>query len=148
MQKRVGHAERDKNIDHLANMVAAGYLKQHEFDQRRDKALEAVTREDLEILVGDLPPIPRPPQVRVTYQVGGHAKFSKAKWIAALAFPSLLIAAGPVFAAILHGFDHAPWHGASLVISIFAGAVLLLALGISFAPDQSRLEDSRYSDYL
>ena len=41
--KRVGRTDRDRYITHLANMVATEHLKDSEFDERRNRALVAVT---------------------------------------------------------------------------------------------------------
>jgi hypothetical protein len=53
---RVGDAERSRTIEVLKEAHVAGYLTLTEIDERLSSALAARTRNDLERLVGDLPP--------------------------------------------------------------------------------------------
>jgi hypothetical protein len=57
---RVGDAERGKVIDQLADHHAAGRLTLDEFEQRMSAAWTARTGGELEVLVRDLPALPRP----------------------------------------------------------------------------------------
>jgi hypothetical protein len=59
---RVGDAERGQVIDQLADHHAAGRLTLPEFEDRMAAAWTARTGADLEVLVRDLPPTPRPPR--------------------------------------------------------------------------------------
>lgn len=60
--QRVSRADRDKYIEHLANMFAEERLSQDEFNERKDKAMTAKFPADLSALVTDLPAIPLPKQ--------------------------------------------------------------------------------------
>lgn len=53
---RVGQDERDWAAAILAERHVAGYLTPEEYEARRDQAFGAVTREQLNILLKDLPP--------------------------------------------------------------------------------------------
>jgi hypothetical protein len=57
---RVSHAERDQVIAALQRHTAAGRLTLDEFGERVDRALAAVTREDLAAVTRDLPAEPGP----------------------------------------------------------------------------------------
>jgi hypothetical protein len=77
--QRVGDSHRNAYADHLANMWAAGLLNQEEYEARRDFAMSAETREQLEIVTRDLPSLPRTPRVKIPakkkspfVEVAGH----------------------------------------------------------------------------
>lgn len=55
---RVGDSIRDEYMAHLNVMFSDGHLDREEFDARVDAALKAETREELEVLTSDLPPVP------------------------------------------------------------------------------------------
>jgi Domain of unknown function (DUF1707)/2TM domain len=57
---RVGDAERGQVIDQLADHHAAGRLTLAEFEERMGSAWTARTGAELELLVRDLPTLPRP----------------------------------------------------------------------------------------
>lgn len=140
---RAGNEDRDKYIDQLASAVSTGHLKQHEFEERRDKALVAVHNSDLLHLVADLPETPRNPHrtEMVTYQVGGEWRFSPWRWGSALVLSAaLIVLPGPLFAAAFHGFDNVGDKGIAPILMIMAGVVLLLGFGIGWAPDSKRAE--------
>jgi hypothetical protein len=59
---RVGDAERGQVIDQLADHHAAGRLTLGEFEERMASAWTAQTGADLEVLVRDLPAVPRSSQ--------------------------------------------------------------------------------------
>jgi hypothetical protein len=153
--KRIGNAERDRYTEHLSNMVAEGFLKPEEFDERRDKALAAMTKPELEELITDLPALPgpaKPPakkQVEVRYQMmpdpdGYNVRFKAWRWITGLFFGlGLIIAPGPLFSAASGGLDHAPGSGALPILLIIFGAVLTLVAGIGFAPEERRWEEEK-----
>ncbi|GAA6527854.1 DUF1707 domain-containing protein [Intrasporangium sp. DVR] len=52
---RVGDAERRAAIELLAEHFEAGRLDSHEYEDRRGRAADAVTRHDLDVLFNDLP---------------------------------------------------------------------------------------------
>lgn len=52
---RVGRPERDLCVDLLSRAYSEEYLTEEEFTARRDEALRAVSRADLELLTRDLP---------------------------------------------------------------------------------------------
>lgn len=52
---RAGFADRDATLSRLGDAYAAGYLDQHEFDERSSRATTARFRDDLVALTGDLP---------------------------------------------------------------------------------------------
>jgi hypothetical protein len=144
---RVGNSERDRYIDHLANMVSEGYLPQSVFEVRRDRALEAVFKSDLTELVNDLPAVPYPPsppekrRIRVMYQVGGNnVKFSPVKWaVSSGTSIAGTVLVGPLFAAVYHGYDNAPWKGGLPFLLTFVGVLLAALSVIFFAPDHSEM---------
>jgi hypothetical protein len=57
---RVGDAERGRVVDQLADHHAAGRLTLDEFEERMSAAWTARTGGELEVLVRDLPALPRP----------------------------------------------------------------------------------------
>ena len=59
---RVGDAERGQVVDQLADHHAAGRLTLAEFEERMSAAWTARTGGELEVLVRDLPTLPRPPR--------------------------------------------------------------------------------------
>lgn len=59
-QIRIGRSDRDKYIEHLSNMYAEDRLTKDEFEERKNKAMEARIPSDLSVLVNDLPPLPLP----------------------------------------------------------------------------------------
>lgn len=141
-ERRAGNADRDRYIDHLANAVSTGHLREEEFSERRDKALLAKTKTDLITLVADLPDMPVK-EIRthnVTYQVaGGH--FSPWRWGVVLVLSvSAIGLPGPLMAAAFHGFDHAPMSGGLPILLIIAGIVMLLFGGIGWCPDHTSEE--------
>lgn len=139
-RKRAGNADRDRYIDHLATAVSTGHISAQEFAERRDKALAAVTKEELRTLADDLPELPEPKRSThlVTYQVGGSWYFSPVRWGAALVLSAaMLVLPGPLCAAAWHGFNHAPGQGLLPVLLILGGVATLLGLGIGWAPDGS-----------
>lgn len=135
-QKLVGHADREKCTERLAQAVATGHLTQAVFEVRRDRALLAVTRADLDRLTGDLPD-DRPPALTYRTQVAGNGvPFSPRRWFASIVISvAMIVLPGPVWAAAAHGFNHAPMNGALPIFIIFAGCVLLIVTGIGFMPD-------------
>lgn len=143
--KRVGHADRDACVDQLAERVATGHLTQADFDRRRDKALAAVTRDQLNELTADLPAPPEPAARRYKIQVAGNAyPFSMMRWTAGIAVSmAMIILPGPLWAAASHGFGHAPGEGAAPIFMILAGVILLFLTGIGFAPDGYDRENPR-----
>jgi hypothetical protein len=58
---RVGDEERQRAAALLEGHFRAGRLDSHEYEDRRGKALDAVTRSDLEALFADLPQEPGQP---------------------------------------------------------------------------------------
>ena len=142
-KKRAGNADRDRYIDHLASAVSTGHLSEEEFTERRDKALTARIKDDLMVLVKDLPPVPEPERKThmVQYQLVGTWLFSPWRWGAALILSSaLIVLPGPLCAAIYHGFDNAPLQGAMPVLLILAGVFSLLIGGIAWSPDAKHEE--------
>jgi hypothetical protein len=140
--KRVGDAERDLYVEHLAGTVATGHLKPAEFTERRDAALAAVTAGDLMKLIADLPAVTVPkPQLVKLNQMG--TKFRPAQW-GAWMLASLLLAAvpGPVLTSVFGGFGHIPLHGAGCLFLTVLGVVLFLCAAISLAPDKTAPEDN------
>ena len=143
--KRAGNEDRDRYIDHLAASVSTGHLKPWEFDERRDKALQALTHGDLQSLVRDLPAVKQVVKHKVTYQVmtapSGNIRFSPWRWVTTTV-PSLamVILTGPFMAQAFHGFDNAPLAGAVPTLLIFLGVILTLVFGIGFAPDHTETE--------
>ncbi len=57
-EMRVGDAERDTTASQLSEHFAAGRLDQSEFTERTERALNARTRGDLDLLLNDLPALP------------------------------------------------------------------------------------------
>jgi hypothetical protein len=147
--KRAGNDDRDHYIDRISAAISTGHLSEEEFAARRDKALHAVIKKDLMVLVADLPELPVPPQPEckthlVTYQVGGSWRFNPWRWGAGLVLSSaLLVLPGPLCAAAFHGFDHAPGQGILPVLLILAGVATLLGLGIGWAPEDKKREEVR-----
>jgi len=141
---RVGHAERDKYVDHLSNMVATGHLKAEEFEERRDTALAATTRSELEKLVLDLPglpPAPPAPTRDVRYALGfDRHKSHPSAWIASMILGLSLILGAPVMAHLCGGFDHAPGSGTLPIFMILAGIMTLLVFGVGLAPGENKTE--------
>lgn len=135
-QKLVGHADREKCTERLAQAVATGHLTQDVFEQRRDRALVAVKRADLDKLTADLPPEPRPPAKRYRTQLMGDAyPFSPWRWIGSLvAAAALITLPGPVMSAEMGGFHNTPLHGTVAVLLIFAGVLTLFIGGAGFSP--------------
>jgi hypothetical protein len=153
--KRIGNADRDRYVEHLSAMVADGFLKPEEFEERRDRALLATTKPELEELITDLPALPAvgkdlpKRQVQVRYQMmpdmdGYNVRFKAWRWVTGLfAGLGLIIAPGPLFSAASHGLDHAPGSGGLPILLIILGAVILLVAGIGFAPEERRWEDEK-----
>lgn len=142
-KKRAGNTDRDRYIDHLATAVSTGHISEEEFSERRDKALAAITKGELQALAGDLPGLPERKRSThmVTYQVGGSWHFSPVRWGAALVLSAaMLVLPGPLFAAAFGGFNHAPLEGALPVLLILAGVATLLGLGIAWAPCDKQTE--------
>jgi hypothetical protein len=142
-KKRAGTADRDRYIEQLAAAISTGHISDHEFEERRDKALTAITQGDLRVLVSDLPQLPEPERKThmVTYQVGGEWRFSPVRWGCALILSSaMIVLPGPLMAAAFHGFDNAPLAGGLPVLMICAGVALLLGLGIGWAPESPKRE--------
>lgn len=145
--KLVGHADREKCTERLAQAVATGHLTQAAFEERRDRALEAVRRAHLDNLTADLPPEPKAPEKRYKTQVMGNGTpFSPRRWMAGITLSTaMIVLPGPLWAAAAHGFGHAPGGGAAPLFMIMAGVVGLLVFGIGFAPDGETSTD--YRDY-
>lgn len=144
-RKRVGNTDRDRYIDRLSAAISTGHLSEEEFSERRDKALVAVVKQDLRVLVRDLPGPPEPERTLVTYQLGGSWRFSPWRWGTALILSSaMIVLPGPLCAAAFHGFDHAPGEGLLPVLLIMAGIATLLGFGIGWAPDSKREEDGAF----
>jgi hypothetical protein len=142
-RKRAGNADRDRYIDHLASAVSTGHLSEEEFTQRRDKALVATVKNDLMVLVRDLPDLPKQERKThmVQYQLAGTWLFSPWRWGAALILSSaLIVLPGPLCAAIYHGFDNAPGQGIMPVLLILVGVFSLLIGGIAWSPDAKHEE--------
>lgn len=57
---RASDAERERTAEALNQHFLAGRLTSDEYDERLSRAYAARTREDLQRLLGDLPPLPRP----------------------------------------------------------------------------------------
>ncbi len=139
--KRVGDAERDLYVEHLAGTVSTGHLRQREFEERRDAALAAVTAGDLMKLIADLPPVEPPAQRMVKLDQRG-AKFSPARWAAWMLASLLPVAVpGPVLAGVFGGFGHIPLHGAQCLFLAVCGVVLFICAAIALAPSKSMPED-------
>jgi hypothetical protein len=138
LDQRVGNSERELYVAHLAAMVSEGFLKDDEFSERRDKALEAVVRADLARLVADLPPVPSAStQVLVQRQVAGEVEFSLRRWVTSIGIGlGLIFAAGPFWAAAAHGLDHTPMDGSIARLGIFLGVITVIVLGLVFAPGE------------
>lgn len=136
-QKLVGHADREECTERLAQAVATGHLTEREFGQRRDMALEARTQRALDLLTGDLPPVPKPPEKRVKIQVAGNAyPFSAIRWIGGILLgAAMTVLPGPLWAAACGGFGHAPGSGALPLLTIMAGVVVMAVSAIAFSPD-------------
>lgn len=127
--KRVGNTDRDRYIDQLAAAISTGHISEEEFGERRDKALTAVIKSDLQALVNDLPDLPKPKRTMVTYQVAGDWYFSPVRWGIALVLSSaLIVLPGPLMAASM----------------ICAGVALLLGLGIAWAPSGEKRWDNAH----
>ncbi len=136
--RRIGTVHRDRYIDHLSDMMAAGYLSLGEFEERKNAALAAVVAQDLWRLTDDLPSVPKPKTVTVTYNVAGR-RFSPWRWGTAITAGVTAIAApGPILGGIYHGAGHAPGNGFLVVVIIAIGVALLVAGGISQAPDKEK----------
>ncbi len=58
---RAGRAIRDRYVAHLNDLHAREYLTLEELHARENAALEAVTMDQLRVLLRDLPPLPSPP---------------------------------------------------------------------------------------
>jgi hypothetical protein len=141
--KRVGHTERERYVEHLANMVATGFLKDEEFSERRDKALEAITSEDLIRLVSDLPAVPGKKQVDVIYQQSGGWRFSPWRWGLALTLGTgMIFFISPILAIVYHGLGHSPLGGGLAFMLAWAGAAVALTFGIAWAPGKTVTEDA------
>lgn len=54
-EQRVGDAERDQTCAELTRHYVEGRLSQDEFEERMDQALGALTRNDLYVLLRDMP---------------------------------------------------------------------------------------------
>ena len=61
--QRIGDEIRDKHIEHIHDMFARGFLDQKEHDARIAAAMRALTKEQLALVIQDLPnvPLPAPP---------------------------------------------------------------------------------------
>ena len=68
---RASDRERDAATQRLQEAFAEGRLDDSEFDQRMRTALSARTRPELDRLLADLPPQPRPP-ARLGHDVAGR----------------------------------------------------------------------------
>lgn len=133
--KRAGNSDRDKYVDHLSNCVATGHLKQSEFEERRDLALEAATHDELNALVRDLPGFPEPRRVKVTKRMAG-GNFSLWQWLAGvITGMAMAILPAPLMANAFHGADNGPLHGNLAILIIFLGVISTLVWGVVMAPD-------------
>lgn len=61
---RTGDAERERAVGWLNDCHAAGRLDDSELEIRRTHALSAQTKQDLDVLMSDLPPYPIPRKLR------------------------------------------------------------------------------------
>ena len=152
--QRVGHADRDNYIERLKNAVSTGHLTDEEFEERSSEALHAVTKKDLMVLVADIPEMPRNSSgeyVTVRYQVAtgtnGAVPFSPWRWgITLFISLTMIILSGPLFAAIFHGLDNAPYAGGLPVMLIIFGAFLFILGGVCFCPGESEQKYKKYSN--
>lgn len=143
--RRAGHADRDRYVEHLANMVATGYLLPAEFEERRDKALTSTTADELCALIRDLPALPSPKMRKVTYQFAGNEiKFSPFRWVASVALGlAFCVFPGPIMSGAYGGFDHTPLGGGLAVLLIFIGAFMMLGFGAAFCPDDTEMIEEK-----
>lgn len=143
--RRAGHADRDRYVEHLANMVATGYLLPAEFEERRDKALTSATADELCALIRDLPALPGPKMRKVTWQLAGdHIKFSPFRWVAGMLLGlAFIVFPGPIMSEHFGGFDHTPLHGALPVLLIFVGVAMMLASAFAFSPDDTETVEEK-----
>jgi hypothetical protein len=140
----VGDQDRDSTVEHLASMVAEGYLTPEEFSTRRDKALTARTRGYLQGLARDLPAA-SVTEKRYRTQVAGNAyPFSWWRWIGTVSLGvCLIVLPGPIMAAEFGGFDHAPGSGSAAIWPIIIGVLIAFFGGVAFAPDGTEPERNR-----
>ncbi|MDC5695742.1 DUF1707 domain-containing protein [Intrasporangium calvum] len=73
---RIGDAERRAAMELLAEHHEAGRLDSHEFEDRRGRAADAVTRHDLDVLFSDLPALGRD---RRPLPVAGRTEIERAR---------------------------------------------------------------------
>jgi len=142
--RRIGNTDRDATVEHLAERVATGHLTQDEFTERRDQALTARTRRDLDNLTDDIPPLASQhlePQKYKTQLMGYGYPFSMTRWLGSLILAaSMIVLPGPIMSAEWGGFDHIPMHGLGAVLTIVGGVVLLIFGGLGFMPDGTEMK--------
>ncbi|HZD68407.1 MAG TPA: DUF1707 domain-containing protein [Actinomycetes bacterium] len=101
---RVGDTERTRTVELLKEAHVAGYLTLAEIDERLSAALAARTRDDLERLVGDLPP-----EWRARQQPEPEPPPARSAAPSFLFLIPLLLAVALVVLAVSRGFFLFPW---------------------------------------
>lgn len=141
-EQRVGDATRSDYVEHLSDMMAKGYLKNEEFNERKDAALEAETLNDLKQTIKGLPPLPSkaPATRKVTLNVNDQP-FSVWKWWACVtACVAGAVVPSTVLASMCGGFGHTPLNGGMAVMFIIGGVLAALGFGVTLAPSGNHTE--------
>lgn len=128
MVPRAGHADRNRTVDHLARSYAHGYLDEAELERRTSHALAAPTHQQLQVLLGDLPPLPLTTRQLAGYAAGKALRSFQLKAVAltVLALPLVIASATLAIAPTVRLItDHLPYialHNVLFCIAtIFAG---------------------------
>lgn len=92
--RRIGDQARDACLEHLGNMLASGHIGMDEYEARARVAVTAETKEQLDALVRDLPPVPReeepPPSRKPVLVPAMMVMLMAAGIIATVAYPVLV----------------------------------------------------------
>lgn len=135
---RVGDTDRNDTVDYLSHYYTKGFLDNDEFTRRANQAAEAKTRDELDVLVRDLPasPVARTTSFRQGIRQGlaaGWQATSPAQRFTALSLFSLAAAIGPgVYnASVYHGLAHESASATVVtVLTIILGIVVAVITGI------------------